>query len=80
LNLTKLMKDHQIQVRVRYSETDQMELFIMEITSLILNGKSEWLETQGFRIKYGRKWHCASIVSMNIIIKVSYDDCYTVQF
>jgi acyl-CoA thioesterase FadM len=73
------MKDHQIQVRVRYSETDQMELFIMEITSLILNGKSEWPETQGFRIKYGRKWHCASIVS-EYHLKVSYDDCYMVQF
>jgi acyl-CoA thioesterase FadM len=49
------MKDHQIQVQ--YSETDQMGV-VMEVHPLFWDGNGKVLRNKGFRIKYGRKWHC----------------------
>lgn len=50
------MKDHQIQVRVRYSETDQMGVvYHGNYIPYFEMGRVEWLRNKGFRTKAWRK-------------------------
>ncbi|WP_268847613.1 acyl-CoA thioesterase [Flavobacterium aestivum] len=77
------MKDHQIQVRVRYSETDQMGVvYHGNYIPYFEIGRVEWLRNKG--ISYKRMEESGiglPIVNMNINYKKSavYDELLTVH-
>ena len=77
------MKDHQIQVRVRYSETDQMGVvYHGNYIPYFEMGRVEWLRNKGVSYKSMEENGIAlPIVSMNINYKKSarYDDLLTVR-
>jgi len=77
------MKDHQIQVRVRYSETDQMGVvYHGNYIPFFEMGRVEWLRNKGVSYKSMEESGIAlPIVSMNINYKKSarYDDLLTVR-
>ncbi len=77
------MKNHQIQVRVRYSETDQMGVvYHGNYIPYFEMGRVEWLRNKGVSYKSMEESGIAlPIVSMNINYKKSarYDDLLTVR-
>jgi acyl-CoA thioester hydrolase len=77
------MKDHQIQVRVRYSETDQMGVvYHGNYIPYFEIGRVEWLRDKGISYKSMEEGGIAlPIVSMNINYKKSarYDELLTVH-
>ena len=77
------MKNHQIQVRVRYSETDQMGVvYHGNYIPYFEMGRVEWLRNKGVSYKNMEESGIAlPIVSMNINYKKSarYDDLLTVR-
>jgi acyl-CoA thioester hydrolase len=77
------MKDHQIQVRVRYSETDQMGVvYHGNYIPYFEIGRVEWLRNKGISYKNMEESGIAlPIVSMNINYKKSarYDELLTVH-
>lgn len=77
------MKDHKIQVRVRYSETDQMGVvYHGNYIPYFEMGRVEWLRNKGVSYKSMEENGIAlPIVSMNINYKKSarYDDLLTVR-
>ncbi|CAM3865497.1 thioesterase family protein [Flavobacterium sinopsychrotolerans] len=77
------MKDHQIQVRVRYSETDQMGVvYHGNYIPYFEIGRVEWLRDKGISYKSMEESGIAlPIVSMNINYKKSarYDELLTVH-
>ena len=77
------MKDHQIQVRVRYSETDQMGVvYHGNYIPYFEMGRVEWLRNKGVSYKSMEENGIAlPIVNMNINYKKSarYDDLLTVR-
>ena len=77
------MKDHQIQVRVRYSETDQMGVvYHGNYIPYFEIGRVEWLRNKGVSYKSMEESGIAlPIVSMNINYKKSarYDELLTVH-
>lgn len=77
------MKDHQIQVRVRYSETDQMGIvYHGNYIPYFEIGRVEWLRDKGISYKSMEESGIAlPIVSMNINYKKSarYDELLTVH-
>ncbi|MFV8352725.1 acyl-CoA thioesterase [Flavobacterium sp. XS2P14] len=77
------MKDHQIQLRVRYSETDQMGVvYHGNYIPYFEMGRVEWLRNKGVSYKSMEENGIAlPIVSMNINYKKSarYDDLLTVR-
>ena len=76
------MKDHQIQVRVRYSETDQMGVvYHGNYIPYFEIGRVEWLRNKGISYKSLEESGIAlPIVSMTINYKkpARYDDLLTV--
>ena len=76
------MKEHQIQVRVRYSETDQMSVvYHGNYVPYFEMGRVEWLRNNGVSYKSLEENGIAlPIVSMNINYKkpARYDDLLTV--
>ena len=76
------MKDHQIQVRVRYSETDQMSVvYHGNYVPYFEMGRVEWLRNKGISYKSLEESGIAlPIVSMTINYKkpARYDDLLTV--
>lgn len=76
------MKEHQIQVRVRYSETDQMGVvYHGNYVPYFEMGRVEWLRDKGVSYKSMEERGVAlPIVSMNINYKKSarYDELLTV--
>lgn len=77
------MKDHQIQVRVRYSETDQMGVvYHGNYIPYFEIGRVEWLRNKGISYKDMEESGIAlPIVNMNINYKKSakYDELLTVH-
>ncbi|RTY91073.1 acyl-CoA thioesterase [Flavobacterium sp. RSP46] len=77
------MKDHQIEVRVRYSETDQMGVvYHGNYIPYFEIGRVEWLRNKGISYKNMEQSGIAlPIVSMNINYKKSarYDELLTVH-
>ena len=77
------MKNHQIQVRVRYSETDQMGVvYHGNYIPYFEIGRVEWLRDKGISYKSMEESGIAlPIVSMNINYKKSarYDELLTVH-
>ena len=77
------MKDHQIQVRVRYSETDQMGVvYHGNYIPYFEIGRVEWLRNKGVSYEIMEESGIAlPIVSMNINYKKSarYDELLTVH-
>jgi acyl-CoA thioester hydrolase len=77
------MKDHQIEVRVRYSETDQMGVvYHGNYIPYFEIGRVEWLRNKGISYKSMEESGIAlPIVSMNINYKksASYDELLTVH-
>ncbi|RTY88566.1 thioesterase family protein [Flavobacterium sp. GT3R68] len=77
------MKEHQIQVRVRYSETDQMGVvYHGNYVPYFEMGRVEWLRDKGVSYKSMEERGVAlPIVSMNINYKKSarYDEVLTVK-
>lgn len=77
------MKDHQIEVRVRYSETDQMGVvYHGNYIPYFEIGRVEWLRDKGISYKIMEESGIAlPIVSMNINYKKSarYDELLTVH-
>lgn len=77
------MKDHQIEVRVRYSETDQMGVvYHGNYIPYFEIGRVEWLRNKGISYKSMEESGIAlPIVSMNINYKKSarYDELLTVH-
>ena len=77
------MKDNQIKVRVRYSETDQMGVvYHGNYIPYFEMGRVEWLRNKGVSYKSMEESGIAlPIVSMNINYKKSarYDDLLTVR-
>ena len=77
------MKDHQIQVRVRYSETDQMGVvYHGNYIPYFEMGRVEWLRNKGVSYKSMEEEGIAlPIVSMTINYKKSarYDELLTVH-
>lgn len=77
------MKEHEIQVRVRYSETDQMGVvYHGNYVPYFEMGRVEWLRNKGVSYKSMEDRGIAlPIVSMNINYKKSarYDDLLTVK-
>ncbi|MDZ4329566.1 MAG: thioesterase family protein [Flavobacterium sp.] len=77
------MKDHQIQVRVRYSETDKMGVvYHVNYIPYFEIGRVEWLRNKGISYKSMEESGIAlPIVSMNINYKKSarYDELLTVH-
>ncbi len=77
------MKEHQIQVRVRYSETDQMGVvYHGNYVPYFEMGRVEWLRNKGVSYKIMEERGIAlPIVSMTINYKKSarYDDLLTVK-
>jgi len=77
------MKDHQIEVRVRYSETDQMGVvYHGNYIPYFEIGRVEWLRNKGISYKIMEESGIAlPIVSMNINYKKSarYDELLTVH-
>jgi acyl-CoA thioester hydrolase len=77
------MKDHQIQVRVRYSETDQMGVvYHGNYIPYFEIGRVEWLRDKGISYKTMEESGIGlPIVSMNINYKKSarYDELLTVH-
>lgn len=78
-----MMKEHQIQVRVRYSETDQMGVvYHGNYVPYFEMGRVEWLRNNGVSYKSMEERGIAlPIVSMTINYKKSarYDDLLTVK-
>jgi len=76
------MKEHQIQVRVRYSETDQMSVvYHGNYVPYFEMGRVEWLRNKGISYKSLEESGIAlPIVSMTINYKkpARYDDLLTV--
>ena len=76
------MKEHQIQVRVRYSETDQMRVvYHGNYVPYFEMGRVEWLRNKGLSYKSLEESGIAlPIVSMTINYKkpARYDDLLTV--
>lgn len=76
------MKEHQIQVRVRYSETDQMSVvYHGNYVPYFEMGRVEWLRNKGISYKTLEESGIAlPIVSMTINYKkpARYDDLLTV--
>jgi acyl-CoA thioester hydrolase len=76
------MKAHSIQVRVRYSETDQMSVvYHGNYVPYFEMGRVEWLRDKGISYKYLEEFGIAlPIVSMTINYKkpARYDDLLTV--
>jgi acyl-CoA thioester hydrolase len=76
------MKEHSIQVRVRYSETDQMSVvYHGNYVPYFEMGRVEWLRDKGISYKYLEEFGIAlPIVSMTINYKkpARYDDLLTV--
>ena len=76
------MKEHQIQVRVRYSETDQMSVvYHGNYVPYFEMGRVEWLRNKGISYKSMEESGIAlPIVSMTINYKkpARYDDLLTV--
>ncbi|MEO5778111.1 MAG: thioesterase family protein [Flavobacterium sp.] len=76
------MKEHQIQVRVRYSETDQMSVvYHGNYVPYFEMGRVEWLRNKGISYKALEESGIAlPIVSMTIKYKkpARYDDLLTV--
>ena len=77
------MKEHEIQVRVRYSETDQMGVvYHGNYVPYFEMGRVEWLRNKGVSYKIMEERGIAlPIVSMNINYKkpARYDDLLTVK-
>jgi acyl-CoA thioester hydrolase len=77
------MKDHQIQVRVRYSETDQMGVvYHGNYIPYFEIGRVEWLRNKGISYKKMEESGIAlPIVNMNVNYKKSavYDELLTVH-
>ncbi len=77
------MRDHQIQVRVRYSETDQMGVvYHGNYVPYFEIGRVEWLREKGISYKIMEESGIAlPIVSMHINYKKSarYDELLTVH-
>ena len=77
------MKDHQIQVRVRYSETDQMGVvYHGNYIPYFEIGRVEWLRNKGVSYKKMEESGIAlPIVNMNINYKKAarYDELLTVH-
>lgn len=77
------MKMHEVQVRVRYSETDQMGVvYHGNYVPYFEIGRVEWLRNQGISYKKMEESGVAlPIVSMTINYKKSarYDDLLTIQ-
>ena len=77
------MKDHQIQVRVRYSETDQMGVvYHGNYIPYFEIGRVEWLRNKGISYKSMEESGIGlPIVNMNITYKKSavYDELLTVH-
>ncbi|MBC5864457.1 acyl-CoA thioesterase [Flavobacterium turcicum] len=77
------MKSHQVEVRVRYSETDQMGVvYHGNYIPYFEIGRVEWLRNKGISYKEMEKSGIAlPIVSMNINYKKSarYDELLTVH-
>jgi acyl-CoA thioester hydrolase len=77
------MKDHQIQVRVRYSETDQMGVvYHGNYIPYFEIGRVEWLRNKGISYKVMEESGVGlPIVNMNINYKKSavYDELLTVH-
>jgi len=77
------MKDHQIKVRVRYSETDQMGVvYHGNYIPYFEIGRVEWLRNKGISYKSMEESGIAlPIVNMNINYKKSavYDELLTVH-
>ena len=77
------MKDHQTQVRVRYSETDQMGVvYHGNYIPYFEIGRVEWLRDKGISYKSMEESGIAlPIVSMNVNYKKSarYDELLTVH-
>lgn len=77
------MKDHQIQVRVRYSETDQMGVvYHGNYIPYFEIGRVEWLRNKGISYKSMEESGIGlPIVNMNINYKKSavYDELLTVH-
>jgi len=77
------MKDHQIQVRVRYSETDQMGIvYHGNYIPYFEIGRVEWLRNKGISYKSMEESGIGlPIVNMNINYKKSavYDELLTVH-
>ena len=77
------MKEHEIQVRVRYSETDQMGVvYHGNYVPYFEMGRVEWLRNKGVSYKSMEERGIAlPIVSMNINYKkpARYDDLLTVK-
>jgi len=77
------MKEHQIQVRVRYSETDQMSVvYHGNYVPYFEMGRVEWLRNKGVSYKSLEEDGIAlPIVSMTINYKkpARYDDLLTVK-
>jgi len=77
------MKDHQIQVRVRYSETDQMGVvYHGNYIPYFEIGRVEWLRNKGISYKKMEESGIGlPIVNMNINYKKSavYDELLTVH-
>ncbi|HSD06523.1 thioesterase family protein [Flavobacterium sp.] len=77
------MKDHQVQVRVRYSETDQMGVvYHGNYIPYFEIGRVEWLRNKGISYKTMEESGIGlPIVNMNINYKKSavYDDLLTVH-
>jgi acyl-CoA thioester hydrolase len=77
------MKDHQIQVRVRYSETDQMGVvYHGNYIPYFEIGRVEWLRNKGISYKKMEESGIGlPIVNMNISYKKSavYDELLTVH-
>lgn len=77
------MKDHQIQVRVRYSETDQMGVvYHGNYIPYFEIGRVEWLRNKGISYKMMEENGIGlPIVNMNINFKKSavYDELLTVH-
>ncbi|QKJ64692.1 thioesterase family protein [Flavobacterium sp. M31R6] len=77
------MKDHQIQVRVRYSETDQMGVvYHGNYIPYFEIGRVEWLRNKGISYKVMEESGIGlPIVNMNINYKKSavYDELLTVH-
>ena len=76
------MKEHQIQIRVRYSETDQMSVvYHGNYVPYFEMGRVEWLRNKGISYKSLEESGIAlPIVSMSINYKkpARYDDLLTV--
>jgi len=77
------MKDHQVQIRVRYSETDQMGVvYHGNYIPYFEIGRVEWLRNKGISYKKMEESGIGlPIVNMNINYKKSavYDDLLTVH-